>query len=262
VNPSPHLEAAEQLAANRLTGGRLRALPTSCRPVDQAGAYAIQAALHPLLAEAHASAYPGHKIGCTTAIMQAYLGIETPCAGGILAADVHRLHGRVATPGATRLGAECEIAVRLGADLADGAFDPVGVGRAVAALMCAIEIVEDRYVDYRILDTPTLIADDFFNRGCVLGAEVEDWGGLDLERIAGVMRVNRREVGRGNGADILGHPFAALAWLAGLKAGQRTPLRKDDFVLLGSLVQTVWLVPGDRVEVEIEGLGLVSLDVG
>jgi hypothetical protein len=30
-------------------------------------------------------------------------------------------------------------------------------------------VVQDRYVDYPSLDTPTLIADDFFHHACVLG---------------------------------------------------------------------------------------------
>jgi len=40
---------------------------------------------------------------------------------------------------------------------------------AAAASMAAIEVVQDRYVDYPTLDTPTLIADDFFHHACVLG---------------------------------------------------------------------------------------------
>ena len=259
MQPGPLREAAAILAANRRAGGRLTELPPSCRPRDQAEAYQLQDELHALLQAARASIFTTHKIGCTTPVMQAYLGIDRPCAGGILAADVHPLHARVVGPAATRLGVECELAVRLGSDLADGPFEPGRAGLAVATLMSAIEIVEDRYVDYRTLDTPTLIADDFFSFGCILGPAVESWRELDLAEIAGVMRINRREVGRGVGADILGHPFAALAWLAALKAVRGEPLQAGSCVLLGSLVQTVWLTPGDRVEVEIEGLGSASL---
>ena len=58
------------------------------------------------------------------------------------------------------------------------------------------EIVEDRYADFRAFDTPTLIADDFFNAGCVLGAPVTGWRELDLADLRGRMTINGVEVGR------------------------------------------------------------------
>ena len=53
---------------------------------------------------------------------------------------------------------------------------------AVGAVMAAIEIVDDRYVDWRALDAPTLTADDFFGAGCVLGRDDVAWRDLDLGR--------------------------------------------------------------------------------
>ena len=40
--------------------------------------------------------------------------------------------------------------------------------------MAAIEIVDDRYVDWRKTDATTLIADDYFAAGAVLGSPVAD----------------------------------------------------------------------------------------
>ena len=57
------------------------------------------------------------------------------------------------------------------------------------------------------LDTPTLIADDFFNAACVLGEPVASWHELDLARVGGRMTINRSAVGTGPGGDILGHPL-------------------------------------------------------
>ena len=124
--------------------------------------------------------------------------------------------------------------------------------------MAAIEVVEDRYENYRSLDTPTLVADDFFNAACVLGAPVEAWRELDLAAIRGRMTINGAEVGAGSGGDILGHPLEALAWLANALGARGRHLEAGTFVLLGSVVQTRWVDAGDLVEVEIEGLGRVS----
>ncbi|MGB0363983.1 MAG: sulfate adenylyltransferase, partial [bacterium] len=75
-------------------------------------------------------------------------------------------------------------------------------------------MVDDRYEDYTAFPTSILVADDFFNSGVVLSKEKTSWKSLDLLKLEGVMRIDDVEVGRGSGADILGHPMEALAWLA------------------------------------------------
>jgi len=256
---------AARLAAGRLRRERMGALPPELRPVDEREAYAVQAALHRRLGAAGWGAVVGHKIGCTTAVMQAYLGIATPCAGGVFGPTVIEVASAsaVTLPHArfARVGVECELAVRLGADLggAGAPYDEASVAPAVAALMPAIEIVDDRWQDYRAVDTPTLIADDFFGAGCVLGPPRADWRGLDLPALAGTMRVNGEVVGRGRGADILGHPLAALAWLANAHAARGDTLRAGEIVSLGSLVATRWLACGDEASIEVESLGRAAI---
>lgn len=268
VDPADRVEAAAaRLAEGRLARARMGGLPPELRPADEDQAYAVQAALHRRLGAAGWGAVVGHKIGCTTAVMQAYLGIASPCAGGIFEPSVHRsgADDTVILPHThfVRVGVECELAVRLGADLGvgGGPHDPSSVARAVDALMPAIEIVDDRWQDYRAVDTPTLIADDFFGAGCVLGPPRADWRSLDLLELAGAMRINGELVGRGRGADILGHPLAALAWLADATGARGGVLRAGEIVCLGSLVATRWLARGDEAVIEIESLGRAAVRV-
>jgi len=124
--------------------------------------------------------------------------------------------------------------------------------------MAGMEIVDDRYVDYKSLDTPTLIADDFFDAGCVLGQPLEDWRRLDLTALTGVTRINGVEVGRGRSQDVMGHPFEALAWLANSVARRGKGLRAGEFVFTGSVVETKWVNRGDHVSMLIDGLGEVE----
>jgi 2-keto-4-pentenoate hydratase len=252
--------AAGLLADARLAQTRFAGLPEGCRPRDEATAYAIQDALHRRLGAAGCGPLAGHKIGCTTAVMQQFLGIANPCAGGVLARSVQHGHGTFRHADFLHVGVECEIAVRLARPLpaAGAPYDREGVAAAAGACMAAIEVVDDRYRDYRSLDTPTLIADDFFSAACVLGEPVESWRELDLARVRGRMSINGSEVGTGSGGDILGHPLEALAWLASTLAARGRGLAAGEFVLLGSVVQTRWVEAGDLVEVEIEGLGGAS----
>ena len=253
-------EAAGILADCRLHAVALDALPAACRPADLADAYRIQQDLHAALEAGGRGALGGCKIGCTTPVMQRYLGIDHPCAGGIFSDTIHHTGARLRHADYRRPGVECEIAVRLGAALpaAGAPYATATVAPTVGAVMAAIEIVDDRYVDYGSLDAPTLIADDFFGAGCILGAPVHDWQDIDLAAVSGTMAVNGATVGAGVGGDILGSPLAALVWLANDRAGRGDGLAAGDVVMLGSVVKTYWMAAGDRVDIAIEHLGEVG----
>jgi 2-keto-4-pentenoate hydratase len=232
----------------------------SSRPVSEAEGYAIQDALVPLLAESGFGVRVGHKIGCTTKVMQDYLRIPNPCAGGVYKDTVRFGEGEFVLSNFVRLGVECEIAVRLADDLTsrDVEFTEQDVARAVGACMAAIEIVDDRYADFTVLGAPTLIADDFFGAGCVLGAEIVDFDPFELVDVTASIWIDGVSVGSGVGSDVFGHPLRALAWLANnatTRAGGG--LRAGEFVLLGSLVQTKWLTAPCQVRAVNDPLGEV-----
>ena len=69
------------------------------------------------------------------------------------------------------------------------------------------------------------------------------------------MTINGKQVGKGVTGDILGHPYEALAWLANSLAKRGKNLKTGEIVMLGSVVETQWVLPGDEVSVDIEGIG-------
>lgn len=256
-------EAAALIAGNRLKHARLAALPARLVPCDEAAGYRVQALVHAALHDS-CGALSGHKIGCTTKVMQEFLKIDQPCAGRVFAAHVHHGSAQVRRDDYVRPGVECEIAVVLETNLpATGApYSRSSVAAAVGGVMAAIEIVDDRYRDFRTVGVPTLIADDFFHSGCVLGDRVTDWRRLDLASLAGATFIDGVQVGRGSGASVMGHPLNALAWLANARSKLGLePLRRGEFVLLGSLVETQWLNAGMRTRIEIEQLGALELAI-
>jgi len=238
----------------------LRPLDVDVAPQDEATGYRIQDALHELLA-ADFGALVGYKIGCTSAVMQHYLGIPHPCGGGVFANGVHPSGVSLPAKDFVRVGVECEIAVRLARDLVatEAPFTAEWVAEAIDAYYPAIEIVDDRYVKWETMGAPTLVADDFFAAGCVLGEAVPRSSAPDLLKVIGRALINGKEVGQGTGADVLGHPHNALAWLANHLAADGKSLRAGEIVLTGSLVKTVWLGAGDSVMMELAGLGNVGV---
>ena len=255
------LEAAKAIALARHNRRPLEPLAPDIAPRDEGHGYRIQEAVHAVLAP-EVGPLVGYKIGCTSEVMQRYLGIPHPCGGGVFARGVHASGVSLRHADYVRVGVECEIAVRLARELTpEGkAFTADSVAEAIDAYHPAIEIVDDRYADWRTIGAPTLVADDFFAAGCVLGAAVPRAAAPNLLDVTGIATINGVEVGRGSGADVLGHPHAALAWLANHLAAQRKILRAGQIVLTGSLVQTVWLKAGDRVAMQLSGLGTVAAE--
>jgi 2-oxo-3-hexenedioate decarboxylase/2-keto-4-pentenoate hydratase len=237
----------------------LKALPHWSAPRDETEGYLVQRALHDLLLPS-TGPLVGYKIGCTSKVMQQYLGIPHPCGGGVFARGVHGSGVHLRAADYVRVGVECEIAVRLARDLPQAAapFSDEDVAAAIEAYLPAIEIVDDRYANWETLGAPTLIADDFFAAGGVVGAPVARTAAPDLRSVAGRALINGEETGRGSGADVLGHPHRALAWLANHLAAEGRGLHAGQIVLTGSLVKTVWLSAGDHVVMELEGLGRVE----
>src|SRR4051794_13258348 len=255
------LEAAKAVVSARLSAKALCPLPAPVRPQDVAEGYRVQNAVHEMLAEPEGGLVIGYKIGATGAVMQQYLKIAHPCAGGLFSGRIHQGRANLTHGGYFRPGIEGEIAVRLGRDLspADAPFTADKGADAVESHMPPIEGGDECYADWPHTEAPTLIADDFFAAGCVLGAPTPRGALLDLAQLTGQTFINGVEAARGVGADVMGHPHNALAWLASNLAGRGKALRAGEIVLTGSLVQTQWPAPQDEVFVSIAGLGTVSL---
>jgi 2-keto-4-pentenoate hydratase len=263
VTPHSAEIAAEHLFHWRIHKIAMPILGEEFRPKSDNDGYQIQKLLHPKLTAEGFGPVAGIKIGCTTPVMQEYLKIDQPCAGAVFSTSVHHRSATVFAKNFIRLGVECEMAVCLNADLTpSGApYDRQSVAGFVGSVMAAMELVDDRYENYENFGVASLIADDFFNAGCVLGPQVLDWRKKDLSKISGEMRINDRVVGKGIGADILGHPLDAMAWVANRWAERGLTLFAGAFVLLGSLVQTQWLESGDLVDISVDYLGEVGLRV-
>lgn len=248
--------AAAAILAARRARGMLAPLGAAA-PADVAAGYAVQREIAGILGAVPPA---GFKIGATTKQMQAYLGLSGPAAGFVQAEGLQQGAGTFRYADLVAPGVECEVGLRLGADLPAGPCTREQAAAAVAEVFAAIEIVEKRYNDLAELGTPTLIADQVFHRAGVLGAPAAGWRDADLGAIRGRITVDGTLRGEGVGADLLGHPFAALAWLAG-SAGAAAfgGLKAGQVVFLGSVTPPIWLDGPCEVGVEFDVLGRVAL---
>ena len=249
--------AAEALLALRAARARLDRLdPAVCPRTESEGAEVQRAMARRLGADPPA----GFKIGATARRMQNYLGLSGPAAGFMPASGIHPSDAALRHADFTRIGVECELAVRLRHDLPAALCTREQAADAVDAVMAAVELVENRYGDLAALGTPALIADQVFHAAAVLGEGTTDWRRLELENLAGRMTVSGTVRGEGKGSDLLGHPLNCLVWLAGSElAAAFGGLRKGQVILLGSVTPPIWLEAPAEVSVAFSPLPEVRL---
>jgi 2-keto-4-pentenoate hydratase len=234
-----------------------RNLPDELRPVSIAEAYAAQEAYY-RLAEATYGAVGGAKIATTTKVMQQLMGIDHPCGGAVFARTIHTSPATLRSTDFVNLRIESEIALKLGADLpaAGAPWTRATVAPAVGAVMAAFELIEDRNADYARVEALSLIVENCWNGGIVIGA-AKAMPVADLVGIPGRLTIGGRIVGEGRAED----PCATLAWLANHVAERGRGLKAGMVVITGSLIPTVSIAPGQRAVFTVDALGEVAMDV-
>ncbi len=257
---------AAQRAANLLLLARracrpIARLPEDCAPANLADAYRIQAAV---VAEGAGARIAGFKIGATSQAAQTFLGLDEPFVGCMPDNGILSSPARISRAGLNFCLIEPEFAVRLDRDLAprDGGYRRADVAEAVAGVYPAIEVVTSAYGEaWRTVGAPHLIADNGVHGCLVLGPERTAWRDLDLGAQAVVLTRNGREEGRGTGANALGHPLDALAWLAGQGAAEGRGLKAGDIVTTGVVTPFIYVAAGDDLSADFGPLGEVRLQI-
>jgi 2-keto-4-pentenoate hydratase len=254
-------EVAEVLIREHADGMTFQPFAAAFSIATADEAYAVQREYVRLLMQTHGTKAAGYKIGLTTPRMQEMCGIDSPVAGVVLKDRVHASGARINTSAYGRLGLEFEIAVRLGRDLAPAGrtLSIADVSAAVDGICPAIELIDDRGADYGKLDALSLIADNAWNGGIVLGEFASSWP--NLAAIEAVVSVDGKVVDRGFGRDMLGHPFQPVAWLATHLAVQGSRLRAGDIVMTGSVVTTKFPDRATRYHYDLTACGAVDLSV-
>ncbi len=264
LSNSTIIDAAHSLFTEYLGGQPFTALPGPWNIAAIEEAYVVQKEYLKLLARVQGEV-TGYKLAYTTAAMQEQAGWTEPCSAALMATTIYQSPATLKANDYQRLGFECEVAVRLAADLpASGApYTRETVAEAVGEVMAAFEVIDMRLPRgvHGLVRTLTSVATNISNAGAILGPPVSDWRSLDLAAARGVAAVNGEEAGYGYGSDVMGHPFEPLAWLANKMAADGESLPAGTVVITGSIVPPTFLAAGDHAVVSIDGLGEATLTV-
>ena len=197
----------------------------------------------------------GKKIGVTSKPVQDMLGVFQPDFGFLT-------DGMVFTDGADisiadhliQPRAEGEIAFRLKADLVGPGVTEAQVLAATESIIPCFEIVDSRIDDWKIKIEDT-VADNASCGVYVLGAKEVDPRDYDLPSLHMRVFKNGELNSEGLGSAVQGNPLASVAWLANTLGEYGISLQAGEVILSGSLVPLIPVVAGDRMSLEIDGVG-------
>jgi len=221
--------------------------------LDLATAYRVQRELR-----STAGPLAGWKLGVTSRAKQAQVGLTDPIYGFLAAAAAVDLGQRLDTSQLIHPRCEPEIVFTLARDLDGPHVTAANVIAASSSVAVGIEVLDSRYADYRFTMTD-VVADNTSAARYVVGTPVSPQD-IDLRLTGVVLEKNGTVVATASGAAALGHPAAAVAWLARQLSAAGEALRAGEIVLSGGLTVAVPVGPGDVVAASIDRLG--SLELG
>ena len=198
----------------------------------------------------------GAKLGFTSKVKRLALGIHEPVYG--------RLTSRMVVPYGEPLRldelihprAEPELAFLIGETIPPST-PPASVLAAVDTVIPAIEVMDTRYSgSFRLPDS---VADNAGAARVVFGAQGRRPDELVDLHVLGCLFRHSAGVLTAAGGAAMGHPAAALAWLANALAERGERLEAGTIVLSGGLTASAELLPGAVISAEFDGLGTVQL---
>lgn len=198
----------------------------------------------------------GRKIALTSKAMQEMCGIDHPTAGAFFAGDVHVSEARIEQANFRHLGLEFELALELN-QVVEPQVEPhttASVRNLIAGARPAFELIDDKDADYSGLDVLTLIADNAWSGGVVLGPAIEGWQEMDLGDIQA--RVFQNGVAPEETNTGAADPLGSLAWVLNHFSSRGITLSKGEYVITGSAVRTRFPVSGDSFKYEIAGVSV------
>lgn len=200
----------------------------------------------------------GAKLGLTSRVKQQVMKVDSPLYGWVTSGMLLPYGEPVELTRFIHPRVEPEIAFRLGRDL-DTPATVTSVLAATESVFAAVDVLDSRYDDFRFR-LPDVIADNASAGAFLLGPlAVRPADLADVRLLGCVLRVNGDVVATAAGAATMGHPAAAVAWLANRLATREQTLRAGMVVFSGGLTEPVPLRLGMSVTAELEGLGTLEV---
>lgn len=227
-------------------------------PLDIRSAYEVQQRLIADRAGSGASVL-GRKIGLTSEAVQRQLDVSQPDFG-VLLDNMQVIDGNnISLDAVMQPRVEAEIAFVLSKDLDKGPLNIETIREAIAYAVPAIEICGSRIFNWDISLADT-VADNASAGAFVLGATRRTLNEFEPRDVQMNLKFDDEVVSTGVGADCMGDPLAAVAWLAKTALEFNKPLLRGEIILSGALGPMKAVTTACGICATISGLGTVSVN--
>jgi len=198
----------------------------------------------------------GAKLGLTSKVKRLALGIHEPIYGRLTSSMILPAGETLRVDELIHPRAEPELAFLIGRRI-DDTTDLAGALASIEAVLPALDVVDSRYAEsFRLPDS---VADNAGAARVVLGSEPRSPRDLVELQVLGCVFQQGRTLHTAAGGAVMGHPAAALAWLANTLVARGEHLEEGMIVLSGGLTPSVPLAPGVVATAEFDGPGAVGV---
>jgi 2-keto-4-pentenoate hydratase len=227
--------------------------------LGMADGYAVQSELVRLIL-ADGDRIIGYKAGLTSTPMQRMLGVDQPDYGPVLGSTVFRDGDEVSVGAFIAPKLEAEIVLVIGEQLRGPGVTLDDARAAVSGAAASMEIVDSRFVDWRIRLADT-VSDLASNGAMVMSETVLPLADSDIRLIGMVLTRDGELVDTGAGAAAMGDPLAVVAWLANTLGADGVALEPGHVIMTGALHAAVPMRAGEKYRAEFDRLGSVSVRI-
>ncbi len=250
-------QAAAALFALRNAGETINSLPMHCKPKNDDEGRQSQLS-YPELAN---DPIAGWKIAASSVGGQKHIGVSAPLEGPYLASHIHHNGAILSMAGNHMAVAEAEFAFCFSRDLESRAepYTTEEILDAIESLHPSLEFPDSRISDFANAGAATLLADCACGRDWVIGeAATADWRSAELSSVATKLIINDEIATQGTGADALGSPLLALAWVVNRLSERNIAVQAGQFITTGVCGLPKPIQAGDRVTCDLGEFGSVS----
>ena len=203
----------------------------------------------------------GYKIALASKVQQKLCSIDNPIAGGIFKNEIYKSPINIELKNYHSLGLEFEIAFEISKDI-----DPkiskknnFNIIRYLSNAYTCLELIDDRNASYDKLDPYSLIADNAWSSGIILGEKIVDWKNLDLNQLNSKLFWNDKIISEAKLNN--SNPINSLLWIIKHLGKYNKILRKGSIIITGSIFRTKKPNLGDKIKFEVENNSHVSTQI-
>ena len=140
-----------------------------------------------------------------------------------------------------------------------GPFNSENIRKYIKSLSPAFELIIDRNANYSDINPLSMITDNAWCSGIVIGKELPDWKQLNLDTIRSQLLWNDESPQNAMIKDA--NPLESLAWVSNLLTSLGRTIPKHSVIITGSVIKTRAPHKGDHIIYKVEDLSEVEIKI-